>query len=132
LQTATPNGLAFLGHAVEGGVRAYDVDVSVLLIQEDDGWWSAQCLEYDLAAQANNLTDLLYELEKTLISHIAANEAAGIDPFADIPAAPQTYWEMFNKAKLDVSGDRLPFRAPLLLRHRVSRRSMRVAERHAA
>jgi hypothetical protein len=107
----------------------YDITLSILLIQEDGGWWSAQCLEYDIAAQAKNLTDLLYEIDKALVAHIAVNEEAGIDPFAGLPAAPQQYWELFYNAKLNVSGTRAPFRAPLPFQHRVHDLQFRVAEK---
>lgn len=108
------------------------VDVSILLIQEDNGWWSAQCLEYDLAAQARSLPDVLYEFEKTLMSHIAVHEDAGIDPFEDLPEAPKEYWEMYNQARANVLLDSTPFRASPILQHKISRRSMRVADRRAA
>jgi predicted RNase H-like HicB family nuclease len=74
--------------------------ISVLLIQEDGGWWSAQCLEHDIAAQAKSLSDVCHELEQTIIAHIAVHEAEGITPFDCLDPAPQEYWEMFHNAKL--------------------------------
>jgi len=39
--------------------------ISVLMMQ-DDGVWTAQCLEFDIVAQAKSLNDLQYELERTI------------------------------------------------------------------
>lgn len=117
-----------------GAVRApfTNVMISFLLIEEGEGYWSAQCLEYDIAAQAKTLSDLFYELEKTLVAHIAVHEAEGLDPFESVRPAPQRYWEMFYNAKLHVMGDRAPFRAPAPLRHIIPEAQFRVADKRAA
>ena len=113
-------------------MHSYNVTVSVVLIEEGNGWWSAQCLEYDIAAQAKSIADVLYEMEKTLISHIAVNEAAGIDPFEEMPSAPQKYWDMFQRARIQVYWQRQPFRVPTPVRHRLDELQFRVADRQAA
>jgi hypothetical protein len=85
--------------------------ISAILFQEGE-WWSAQCLEYDIAAQARTLSDLRYELERVLFSHALVAIENGRRPFEELKPAPQKYWDMFAEAKLRIEGDELPFRLP--------------------
>ncbi len=68
--------------------------ISVLAFQEGE-WWSAQCLQYDIAAQAKTLPDLFYELGRTLAGYYALAAKAGDAPFAGIGPAPKNFWDMF-------------------------------------
>ncbi len=70
--------------------------ISAVVFQEE-GWLVAQCLEYDIAAQAKTLKDLEYELGRLLIAHIVLNTDAELVPFDALPPAPQIYWEMFEQ-----------------------------------
>lgn len=72
-------------------------EVSAILFEEGD-WWSAQCLEYDIAAQARTLSDLLYEVERVLVSHLCIAEELGRKPFEGLEPAPQKFWDMYQKA----------------------------------
>jgi len=85
--------------------------ISVLLLQEGE-WWSAQCLEYDIATQARTLPELRNELERVLLLHVLMALEQGREPFTGIARAPKKYWEMFATAKLRLEGDELPFRLP--------------------
>jgi hypothetical protein len=85
--------------------------ISAVLFQEGD-WWSAQCLEYDIAAQAKTLADLRYELQRVLISHISVSEELGRNPFEGLAPAPQKFWQMYEEAKMCVKSEDLPFRMP--------------------
>lgn len=87
------------------------IAISVLLFQEGD-WWSAQCLEYDITAQARTLPDLRYELGRVLISQMAVSVELGIEPFEDIGPAPQRFWRMYEGAQIRLEMDELPFRLP--------------------
>lgn len=82
---------------------------SIVLLQEGE-WWSAQCLEYDIATQAKSFTDVLYEIQKLIVSHFAVAEAEGRRPFEGIGPAPQKYWELFDRAQVKVTRDPVPFR----------------------
>ena len=66
------------------------------LIFKEDGWWIAQCLEYDIAAQARTIPDIQYEIQRILVGRIAMSEKLGIDPFKDIPPAPVEYQKVFE------------------------------------
>ena len=74
----------------------------ILLIQENDGQWSAQCLDYDIVTQAARLTDLKYEFEKTLMAYIAISDSEGKEPLEGIEPAPDKFWEMWRDAQTDV------------------------------
>jgi len=63
-----------------------------LLIFKEDDWWIAQCLNYDIAAQARTLSDVQYEIQRVLVGRIAMAEKLGIDPFKGIPPAPEMYY----------------------------------------
>lgn len=88
------------------------INISVVLVQEENGGWSAQCLEYDLAAQAPSLPDLRYELQRVLLGHIYASVDLGREPFQNIGPAPRRFWELYDGAKLRIESDDIPFRHP--------------------
>jgi hypothetical protein len=81
-----------------------------VLIQEADGRWSAQCLEYDIAVQAKNLTDVRAELEKALVGHFVVCTELKLKPFETLGPAPQRYWEMFKASKEALVGERNTYR----------------------
>jgi hypothetical protein len=85
-------------------------NVRAVLIQEVDGRWSAQCLEYDIAAQAKTLAELRYELEKALVGHMVVSVELGMKPFESLGPAPQRFWDMFEAAKDKLVGERYSFR----------------------
>lgn len=85
--------------------------LSVVVLRRKN-WWVAQCLEYDIAAQAEDLNELPYELHRLLVGRMVASKEVGIDPFERLPAAPHEYWEMFEKARLTLQAEKLPFRIP--------------------
>jgi hypothetical protein len=66
---------------------------------EEGEWWSAQCLEYDIAAQAKTPLDLQDELVRVLAVHVAASAQLGREPFAEIKQAPQRFWDLYESAK---------------------------------
>jgi hypothetical protein len=84
--------------------------IRAVLIQEGDGRWSAQCLEYDIAAHAKTLAEVRYELGKAIVGHIVVSQELGTKPFESIGSAPQRYWEMFEGAKEKLVADNMFFR----------------------
>ena len=67
-----------------------------LLVYEDCDSWVAQCLEYDIAAQATTLPDLEYEIQRVLIGRIYTAKQLGIEPFEGLPPAPDAYRRIFE------------------------------------
>jgi hypothetical protein len=81
-----------------------------VLVQQKDGAFIAQCLEYDIAAQAKTLPDLYYEVERLLIGRCVVAKERGSEPFEGLKPAPAHYWQLFDRAPFHVSRDRpLPF-----------------------
>jgi hypothetical protein len=85
-----------------------DFKIQAVLFQEE-GWWVAQCLEYDVAAQARTRSDLLYELERILVGHFLISAEKGRQPFERLQKAPRRYWVMYEQAE-PVPAMTLPFR----------------------
>jgi hypothetical protein len=67
-----------------------------LLIFKEDGWWIAQCLDYDIAAQARTLPDVQYEIQRVLVGRISMAKKLSIDPFEGLAPAPEGYLKMFK------------------------------------
>ena len=67
-----------------------------MVIFKDGNWWIAQCLNYDIAALAGTLEDVLYEIQRMLVGRIIMAEKLGIDPFEGIPPAPKWYRDIIE------------------------------------
>ena len=65
--------------------------LTIILFQRDPGEWIAQCLEYDIGAQADTLLDLLYELQRSLVGHVVISRYHGLVPFECLPPTPGLY-----------------------------------------
>jgi hypothetical protein len=103
--------------------------ISVVLIQEGN-WWSAQCLEYDIAAQAKTVTDLRYELERVIISHVAVSVKLGREPFEGLERAPQKYWTLFENSKLRIEDEEAFFQSPESSYMPTVMPKLRIADQH--
>jgi hypothetical protein len=64
--------------------------------------WVAQCLERDIAAQAERLEDLPGRLGQALLAEIEFSEERGEPAFELLPPAPKRFWAMWQGAE-DVS-----------------------------
>jgi hypothetical protein len=88
----------------------------VLVTQEKDQagktWWIAQCLQYDIVAQAKKLSDLRHEFMRTIVGRIAICAEKNIDPFKGLPEAPEECWKMFEEASETLEKKEIPIRLP--------------------
>ncbi len=91
-------------------MRGTDYILQVLLYKKED-WWIAQCLEYDITAQAKTLEDVQYELSRLFIFRFIACKEEGIDPLESLPPAPQKFWDMY-RVGLRAQANKLRFQAP--------------------
>lgn len=88
-----------MGVREEFSMASVQVSVSVVVFQEDE-YVCAQCLEYDIAAQAKTLEDCLYEFGRLLTGHGAISLENNLEPFHGIPPAPARFWEWFERSKI--------------------------------
>ena len=96
--------------------------------EEGTGWWSAQCLDHDIAAQAKSLRGLMYEIQRVLTGHLVVSQELKMEPFGNLKPAPQIYWQMFDQAKISMVRDTAPFGGVDAPGSQASRVFARVAE----
>jgi hypothetical protein len=60
--------------------------------------WIAQCLEYDIASQGKSIAQAQERLERNVAATLAVCLEDGKGPLADIPKAPQKFWDLFKHA----------------------------------
>ncbi len=72
-----------------------------IVVFQDNGWWIAQCLEYDIAAQAKTFDDVQYEIQRMLIGRTIAAKKTGVGVFDNIPPAPKYYHELYKKEEVN-------------------------------
>lgn len=73
--------------------------IRAVVFQEGE-WLCAQCLEYDLVAQAKNVRQLSRALQRLIVGHVAVRLRHEQQPFHDLPRAPEKYWAMFRQSRL--------------------------------
>jgi hypothetical protein len=83
-------------------VEQRQVALRVVVFQEGE-WVCAQCLEYDIVAQAKTLQDCLYEFERLVAGHIAIAIANGLEPFQGLTRAPARFWQWFERSKIPLA-----------------------------
>jgi hypothetical protein len=98
--------------------------ISILLRHEGKGW-SAQCLEYDIAAQGKTIHEAKYAIEKAFVGQVIVDLSTGNQPLADIPQAPSVYWKEF--AQGERLADRKSFFIPTPFLFRAAVEEMRIA-----
>ena len=83
--------------------------VRVLVLHEGD-WLVAQCLEYDIAAQARSIENLAREFTKVFVEHLIWAQERNEEPFVDVGPAPERYqnrWQDVRKF-----ADKVPLSLP--------------------
>jgi len=80
-----------------------------VILFEEEGNWVAQCLDVDIAAQAETLTDLPHEFERIVLSRLAVDAALKRKPFEGLSPAPPKFFEMYERAKYELQGEPPPF-----------------------
>jgi hypothetical protein len=83
-----------------------------VLFINDGNAYTAQCLQYDIAAQGKSIKDARKAFEYALISEIGYL-ALTERKLKDLPAAPQYYWKIFEEASVLAPIDSPPMRTHL-------------------
>lgn len=71
-------------------------DVRVIMFQEGEAW-VAQCLEHDIAAQADDLDELHMRFALTLRMELRTSLERSGRPFGGIEPAPRHFHELWEK-----------------------------------
>ena len=69
--------------------------IRVIVFREDETW-VAQCIEYDIGAQADNLTTLQRRFDATMAADIEESIARNGAPFVGLDPAPACYVQMWE------------------------------------
>jgi glucose-6-phosphate 1-dehydrogenase len=70
------------------------IKLSVVAFQEGETW-IAQCVEYDIAAHATQLTQIPAAFERVLIDNLCVNAELGRTGLDGIPPGPPIFAKMF-------------------------------------
>lgn len=73
------------------------------VVFQEGEWVAAQCLEYDIATQAKTLDDLVHEVQRIIIGHLATSRKLRKPSFDGVPKAPQKFWDMFERSKIPLA-----------------------------
>jgi hypothetical protein len=73
-----------------------DAETIRIVVFQDSGMWVAQCLEYDIGAQATDLDTLNSRLEGVLRNEYRASMEKHGKPFAGIDPAPDRFHLMWE------------------------------------
>lgn len=68
----------------------------VVIFREGEAW-VAQCVDYDIAAQAPTPEKLFQRFDMTVDAHLKENEHRGRKAFEGIPEAPERYEDMWAR-----------------------------------
>lgn len=68
-----------------------------VLVRKAGDWWVVRGIDKDIASQAREIGDALYDFERVLMGHIFLDIRAGREPLADIPAAPKELEDQWRR-----------------------------------
>ena len=83
-----------------------------VLLLCDEGTWTAQCLEHDVAAQGKTIDRAVSELQRTLVAEVCLCTSQGARGLERIARAPRYYWRKYHEAGERVEKRRRPVFTP--------------------
>jgi len=81
-----------------------------ILLLHEDGAWVAQCLEFDVCGQGDQIDDALFSLEAAFVGQILLDARDKREPMSFVKTAPQRYVDLYEHAK--ALTEKRPFRVP--------------------
>ena len=72
------------------------IRIRAVAFNDEKGFWCAQCLEYDITAQARTVEELRKEFSSLLLSYIQVRADLKRAPFAGLPRAPRRFYRMYE------------------------------------
>jgi hypothetical protein len=95
--TAGDNSRLWGAEDTEMSAEANNGDFVRVVVFQECGQWVAQCLEYDIGAQAGDLDELRIHLEMTLHAEYVLRKGTDADPFPGIEPAPRHFHNLWDK-----------------------------------
>lgn len=84
--------------------------VDVVLYQEE-GQWIAQGIQFDVTARGGTPQEASDRFHWKLVAELViSNEVGDAAPLAGVPPAPQKFWQMFTKSRMNVETEYVPAR----------------------
>lgn len=96
----------------QGDTMGAEYKMDVVLFEREPGNWVAQCLQYDIGAQAESLPELVYEIQRSLVGHVVIALENDLDPFECLPAAPDEYRGKWEASRITIQTEEMLFRTP--------------------
>jgi hypothetical protein len=87
--------------------NAEPIKLRIVAYKEGDAW-AAQCLEYDIAAQAPDLKTLVRRMDDAICAEAEFTRENNGAPFAGIDAAPEHFAALFDSVELSLCPPELP------------------------
>ena len=93
-------------------MRKYKFIVRVLLIQQSDGLWAAQCIDHNIVAQGKTISEAKKAFERTIIGQILFDIKRNKEPLAEFPPASEEIQRRFEQSADVTLDDKGPIRLP--------------------
>lgn len=77
-------------------------ELHILFIKDGDNW-TAQCLDYDIAAQGPTIRVAIHRFFSSFYAMIAFDKEHGRQPLQGFPRAPSRFWEAWSEAESLIS-----------------------------
>ena len=89
-----------------------NVGISAVIMKDGDTW-IAQCLEFDIGAQASDLETLQERLEATIAAEYATSMELFGKAFGNIDRAPEVYHQMYSRCRTKMRPPLVPDDPPV-------------------
>ncbi|HZS42023.1 MAG TPA: hypothetical protein VFF06_34580 [Polyangia bacterium] len=81
-----------------------------VILRDEKGWLICQCLEHDICVQAMTMPDLIQALVRNLKAQIALDLDRGDQPFANIPRAPDRFFQIYDYLAMKIASGISPIK----------------------
>ena len=72
--------------------------VRILVFEDLPGIWTARALEHDVLAEGRTMEAAVHAVLRIMRAHIDFDRRHNRDPLSSFSAAPQVFWNAFNRA----------------------------------
>ena len=80
-------------------------NIRAVVIRDGD-MWAAQCLEYDIGAQAASVGVLMDRLAYVIEAERAESTERSGEAFVGIPEAPKYFWDLWERGVVPLNPER--------------------------